>query len=243
MRGREAEVTHFLDGFPERYLKTRCAAAIQQQFEMTGRLGEEPFQIALHVGRGSGHAAVSEVTLVTRDRPRLFADMAAALAAWGMNVVTADAFSNAAGVVVDSFRFTDVFRTLELNDSESVRFVSSLRDIMAGRASAEAMLNSRRRGRRRSPRVNVTTQVEFDSRASSHSTVMQVIAQDVPGLLRTISRTLSAAGYNVEVALIDTEGETAIDVFYLTRGGERWLDDEEAKLREAMLEAIDANAR
>jgi len=243
-RGREAEVMRFLEGFPERYLKTRSAAAIQQQFAMTGQLDEEPFQIALNLSSGgSGGSAVSEVTLVTRDRPSLFADMAAALAAWGMNVVTADAFSNAAGVVVDSFRFTDAFRTLELNESESTRFITSLRDMMAGRASAETMLNSRRRGRRRSPRIVVTTQVEFDRTASSHSTVMQVIAQDIPGLLRTVSRTLSAAGCNVEVALVDTEGETAIDVFYLTRGGAQLDEREEAALREAMLEAIGANAR
>ena len=145
--------------------------------------------------------------------------------------------------MVDSFRFIDVFRTLELNESESTRFVGSLRDMVAGRISAEAMLNSRRRARRRSPRMSVTTQVEFDHGASTHSTVMQVIAQDVPGLLRTISRTLSASGCNVEVALIDTEGETAIDVFYLTRGGERLPLSEEASLRAAMLEAIDANVR
>ncbi len=241
MRGRESEVTRFLDGFPDRYLKTRSAAAIQQQFAMTEKLDSEPFQIALHVA--SGGSAVNEVTLVTRDRPRLFSDMAAGLAAWGMNVLTADAFSNAAGVVVDTFRFTDEFRTLELNESESERFVRSLRDMMAGRESPERMLNSRRRSRRRAPRVSVTTQVEFDRSASNHSTVMQVIAQDVSGLLRAISSTLSASGYNVEVALIDTEGEMAIDVFYLTHGGARLNPAEEASLRSAMLEAIGANAQ
>jgi [protein-PII] uridylyltransferase len=85
---------------------------------------------------------------VTQDRPRLFAGMAAALAGWGMNVVTADAFANASGVIVDSFRFTDTFRTLELNERERDRFISSVRDLIAGRSSVETLLSGRRRGRR-----------------------------------------------------------------------------------------------
>ncbi len=44
-----------------------------------------------------------ELTLVTLDRPFLFAKMAGALAAWGMNIVKAAAFSNRAGIVVDTF--------------------------------------------------------------------------------------------------------------------------------------------
>ena len=75
--------------------------------------------------------------------------MAAALAAWGMNVVTADAFANSAGVIVDTFRFTDTFRTLELNESERERFVSSVRDLVSGDASVEKLLSSRRRTRRK----------------------------------------------------------------------------------------------
>ena len=56
-----------------------------------------------------------ELILVTTDRPFLFATMAGVLAAWGMNIVKASAFSNQAGIVVDTFYFTDTFRTLELN--------------------------------------------------------------------------------------------------------------------------------
>jgi [protein-PII] uridylyltransferase len=233
-----AAVEEFLEGFPERYVSTRSAETMLQHFEMTKSFAQEPFQITFQHG-----SAVSEITLVTQDRPRLFAGMAAALAAWAMNVVTADAFANAAGVVVDSFRFTDTFKTLELNVSERERFVASVRDLVSGKGSVEKLLSGRKRARRRSPKVNVETKVEFDGAASSHSTLLQVIAQDVPGLLRAISATLSEAGYNVEVALVDTEGETAIDVFYLTSEGIRLGSLQERELREALFAAIEENAR
>jgi [protein-PII] uridylyltransferase len=240
--GRQAEVEQFLEGFPERYVNTRSAETMRQHFEMARHFAEEPFQIAFQQGALQTGATVSEITLVTQDRPRLFAGVAAALAAWGMNVVTADAFANEAGVVVDSFRFTDTFRTLELNESEHERFVTSLRELVAGRSSVEKLLSGRRRGRRKPPRVVVETKVEFDGTASSHSTLLQVIAQDIPGLLRAISATVSELGYNVEVALVDTEGETAIDVFYLTRDGRRLTEEQERGLREALLSAIEENA-
>jgi [protein-PII] uridylyltransferase len=241
--GRQAEVEQFLEGFPERYVSTRSAETMRQHFEMTQHFAEEPFQVAFQRGATQTGSTVSEITLVTQDRPRLFAGMAAALAAWGMNVVTADAFANEAGVVVDSFRFTDTFRTLELNESERERFVSSVRDLVAGRSSVEKLLRGRRRGKRKPPRVVVEPKIEFDETASSQSTLLQVIAQDIPGLLRAISATVSGLGYSVEVALVDTEGETAIDVFYLTSGGKRLTQKQEGDLREALLSAIEENSR
>lgn len=241
--GREPQMEQFLEGFPERYVSTRSAETMLQHFEMAQRFAQDPFQMIFHHGATQSGSVVNEITLVTPDRPRLFAAMTAALAAWGMNVVTADAFANQAGVVVDTFRFTDTFRTLELNESERDRFLASMRDLVAGRSSVEKMLSGRRRPRRRAPRVAVETRIEFDETASSHSTLLQVITQDVYGLLRAISATLSDLGYNVEVALVDTEGEMAIDVFYLTSEGKRLTEEQEAELRVALLSAIEKNSR
>ncbi len=236
--GQKAEVGEFLDGFPERYVQTRTPEQVRSQFKMARRFAEDPVQLEFRYS-----PTVSELTLVTRDRPQLFATMAGVLAAWGMNIVTADAFSNRQGMVVDSFRFTDTFRTLEMNASEHEAFVKSVHDVMTGEVSVEKLLSGRRRGRRKAPLVEVVTRVDFDDEASSHSTLVEVVAQDTTGLLRALSLTLAAKGFNIEVALVDTEGETAIDVFYLTRNGGKLDKSEQRVLRRALVEAIEENAR
>ncbi|HMF64723.1 MAG TPA: [protein-PII] uridylyltransferase [Edaphobacter sp.] len=236
--GQRAEVGAYLEGFPERYVRTRTPEQVRTHFQMAGRLAEDRVQLNFRYA-----PVVSELTVVTPDRALLFANMSGVLAAWGMNIVTADAFSNRRGVVVDSFRFTDTFRTLEMNASEHEAFVKSVHDVMTEAVSVEKLLSGRRRGRRKAPKVVVETRVEFDDEASSHSTLLEVVAQDVPGLLRALSLTLAGQGCNIEVALVDTEGEMAIDVFYLTRNGAKLEKHEEKVLRKALLQAMEENAR
>ena len=85
-----------------------------------------------------------DLTVITRDRTRLFADVAGVLAAWGMNIVRAGAFSNEAGVIVDSFHFTDVFRTIELNPSEKDRFLANIHDVVAQKVSVQQLLEAKK---------------------------------------------------------------------------------------------------
>jgi [protein-PII] uridylyltransferase len=236
MPGRRAEVESFVEGFPERYLRTRTPEQVRMHLEMAQKFSVDEVQIDFHYA-----PAASEVTLVTPDRALLFADMAGALAGWGMNIVTADAFSNKQGVVVDHFRFTDTFRTLEMNASEHATFVANLHDAMAGKMPVEKLLTGRRRGRKKVPKVVVETRVDFDDEASSHSTLLQVVAQDKPGLLRAVSLALAGHECNIEVALVDTEGETAIDVFYITRHGAKLDGDVCRHLKSSLVESIEAN--
>ncbi len=228
------EVGAFLEGFPERYVLTRTPEQVRSHFTMAAHLAEDAAQLEFRYG-----APLSELTLVTRDRPQLFATLAGALAAWGMNIVTADAFSNCQGVVVDTFRFTDSFRTLEMNASEHPAFLKSVHDAVTGAVAVEVMLSGRRRSRRKPPLVTVETRVEFDHNASSHSTLLEVVAQDRPGLLHALSLALAKQSCNIEVALVDTEGEMAIDVFYLTQTGQKLSAGQERQLRQALLQAME----
>ena len=67
---------------------------------------------------------------------------------------------------------------------------------------------------------------------------MQVIAQDRPRLLHRISSCLSRQDCNIEIALIDTEGQMAIDAFYLTSGGKKLTIELQKKVEKALLDEL-----
>ena len=229
---RAPELRSFLEGFPQRYLQTRMPEQIRDHFQMALQLTGSAAQLSLRPLR-----QLFELTVISKDRPLLFADMAGALSSWGMNIVKAEAFSNDAGVVVDTFQFADPFRTLELNPSEVDRFRTSILDVVSLRIPIEVLL--RRQSVRPPIMVKVATRLDFDDSASTHSTLLQVVAQDGPGLLRQIATTLAARECNLEVALIDTEGEIAIDVFYLTIRGAKLDAATQQELQAALLLAIE----
>jgi [protein-PII] uridylyltransferase len=229
-----AKFKDFVEGFPQRYLRVHSAEEIMQHMGMADGLGSDPLQVDLRRGRHW-----YELTLVTKDRPSLFATVTGVLAAWGMNIVKANAFSNEAGTVVDTLYFTDRFRTLELNLSEWERFKTSVAAVLMGEADLDRMLRERQRSEKHtSTKVKVETRIDFDDTASSTSTLLQVIAQDRPRLLHRISSCLSHQRCNIEIALIDTEGQMAIDAFYLTSEGKKLTAEHQKKVEKGLLQEL-----
>jgi len=224
----------FLEGFPQRYLLVHSAEEVMRHMQMADELADDPVQVELKRGRHW-----YDLTLVTTDRPFLFATLAGVLAAWGMNIVKANAFSNAAGTVVDTIHFTDRFRTLELNLSEWARFKNSVVSVLIGEADLDKMLRDRQRAEKGAiAKVKVETKIECDDTSSATTTLVQVITQDRPRLLHRIASCLSDQECNIEIALIDTEGQMAIDTFYLTSGGKKLKPEHCRAVEKALVEEL-----
>lgn len=229
-----SEFKVFLEGFPQRYLLVHTAEEVMRHMTLAEQLGRDPVQVELKRGRHW-----YELTLVTKDRQFLFATLAGVLAAWGMNIVKANAFSNGAGTVVDTLYFTDRFRTLELNLSEWARFRNSAISVLLGETDLQKMLRDRQRSEKGTiAKVKVETKIEFDDSSSEMSTLVQVIAQDRPRLLHRIASCLSDQQCNIEIALIDTEGQMAIDTFYLTSQGKKLAVEHQRRVEKALVEEL-----
>ena len=223
----------FLEGFPTRYLRTHSDAEIGEhvQLEMRAR----PTGFAVDIRR---REPVWQLTLVARDRPGLFAAVAGTLSSFGMNIVQAEAFANRRGLILDTFNFEDPMRTLDLNPTEVDRLLSSAEKVISGRTDVKVLLRNRPKPKPPSRKASVAGRVAFNSEASATATLVEIVAQDRPGLLYDLASTFSRFGANIEVVLIDTQAHKAIDVFYVTAEGKKLTAEKQAILETALRAAI-----
>jgi [protein-PII] uridylyltransferase len=230
-KGVPAEQAHFLEGLPIRYLRTHTTAEIDGHFALARQLETRPVAIEIHHERSIYH-----LTLLAKDRPTLFASVAGAIASFGLNIVKAEAFANAEGIVVDTFTFSDPHRTLDLNPSEMDRLRGVVRKVLEGKQEAEKLLRGRPKPllpskARLKPRVAVKNDI------SEAATLVEIVAEDRPGLLYDLARAICESGCNIEVVLIDTEAHKALDVFYVTYKGRKLEAPVEEQLKAGLLAA------
>jgi [protein-PII] uridylyltransferase len=230
--GIPADRAAYLEGLPTRYLRTHSREEIDGHFELAKQLATRPVAVEIDQRRG-----VYTLTLLTRDRPALFASVAGAISSFGLDILKAEAFSNAAGVVVDTFTFSDPHRTLELNPPEVDRLRGVVRRVVEGKQDANKLLRGRPKPILPSRKAQLKPRIALHNDASEAATLVEIVAEDRPGLLYDLAHAISDAGCNIEVVMIDTEAHKALDVFYVTSGGAKLDDSLQARLKENLTAA------
>ena len=223
--------SEFLVGFPVRYLRTHSSAEIRAHIDLYEV--SRPTGVAVRLDRLEG---AWRLTVVAPDRAGLFASFAGAISSFGLDILKAEAFSNSAAIILDTFLFADPKHALERNPSEIDRLRDLVRRVALGKTDAQRLLRNRVQARETNRRA-APPQVLFDSDASPNATLVEVNADDRTGLLYSLANVFSSNGCNIGVVLIDTKGHRAFDVFYVSYDGSKLTSEMQANLKEKLIAA------
>ncbi|MDW7712042.1 MAG: [protein-PII] uridylyltransferase [Deferrisomatales bacterium] len=232
------DVEAFLAGVDHpQYLLSHPLEALLGHLALFVRRGEDPV-LAVRAVPAQGY---TEVLLLTRDRPGLFACIAGLLAAHRINVLSAVLNTRRDGWALDALHLSSPLGGV-LEDPRCARWQEDLRAVLRGEASFEGAVGGKLQrppGLPR-PRPRLPPRVALDNAASRRFTVVDLKAADRLGLLYDVSRTFASQGLTIRLAKIATNIEQVSDSFYVERvEGGKLLDPEAARtLEHALLAAL-----
>ena len=222
----EGEIARFVEGLPQRYLQLFRREAVYRHVRLARDIRPDEVHVSLEPSDSAWTLAV-----VTLDKPHLFSNICGVLSSFGMNILRGNALTNPNGLVLDVFQFTDDERFLALNPDAHAQVLGVLQEVVSGRSEVAPLL----RGREQSVlqwrgTARVAPIVHADNEASGRFTILDIVAGNALGLLHRISRVISQHGCDVDLVLMSTEGERAIDVFHITKAGAKLTEAEQRGL-------------
>jgi [protein-PII] uridylyltransferase len=160
--------------------------------------------------------AVTEITVLAPDHPRLLSIIAGACAAAGGNIVDAQIFTTSDGRALDTILISREFDLDEDERRRAERVGRLIEDVLSGKSWLPEMIEKRTKPRRGAKAFRIPPRAEIRNTLSNRFSVIEVEGLDRPGLLSEITGTLSDLSLDIASAHITTFGEKVIDTFYVT---------------------------
>lgn len=160
--------------------------------------------------------AVTEITVLTPDHPRLLSVVAGACAAAGANIVDAQIFTTTDGRALDTILISREFERDEDELRRAQRVGKLIEDVLSGRMRLPDMIEKRTKPKRGQKVFRLEPRAEVRNALSNRFSVIEVEGLDRPGLLSEITGAISDLSLDIASAHITTFGEKVIDTFYVT---------------------------
>ena len=191
---------------------------------------------------------VIHVTGAVPDRHGLLADVAATLSGHGFDIIDCrswitDASAGLEPTVLYSFRLSSIYPARIRDDDLWQRLRKDLLGVARGTLDPQALLTKRRSALVPRPADSGFDDpaVKVEQRTSEHHTIVDIHTKDEVGLLSKLTRAISAFGADIGYTCINTMGDVAVDVFYVSRGGCKLTDADADALRRHLVSTLHLN--
>jgi [protein-PII] uridylyltransferase len=211
-----ADVQGFIDRhYPDYWLRTETRKAVEhatmvRNAELSGQ------KFASHFSTDA-FTAITELSVLAPNHPRLLAQFAGACAAAGANISGAHISTTRDGFALDTFLLAREFERDEDELRRARRIGETIKKLLVGEVRLSNVMTKRHS--RRSSRIGAFTvppEALVDNTLSNQFTVVEVSGLDRPGLLYELTNALSDLNLDITSAHITTFGEKVVDVFYVT---------------------------
>lgn len=211
-----------------RRAETITAEAIELQLDLVKQLESDSFACRWR----DREDFATELVICARDRHGLFADVTGALAAAGIEILSADVETREDGIALDSFilRQATTHRSVDRHRWNTIE--RALRGAINNEHDVASLVDRwRTRHAPRRPRADFKTNrvgrldIACDNDVAEATTIVEVRAPDEHGLAYKIASVLTQFGLDIVCARVATERSDALDVFYVTRADGSKLDE------------------
>jgi [protein-PII] uridylyltransferase len=159
--------------------------------------------------------AITEITVLAQDHPRLLSVIAGACSAAGANIADAKIHTTSDGRALDSIFINREYPNEEDELRRAARVGTMIEQVLSGKTALPEIIEKRTRKSRASKAFKVKPSVTIGNDISEKFTVVEIEGLDRPGLLSDLTRVLADLNLNIGSAHIATFGEKVIDAFYV----------------------------
>lgn len=210
----EGELVRAIDLHYDNYLLTVPYDAQKRHLAFIRDADREKLSFATTVASRE-FEAITEITLLAPDHPRLLSTITGCCAAAGANIVDAKIFTMRDGRALDSIFITRLYDDVEDEHRRAKNIGDTIKKVLSGETRLANLLEARAKPPRRSQAFKLTPQVRVDNSLSDEFTVVEIECLDRPGLLSDITDALADMQLDTASAHIATFGEKMIDTFYV----------------------------
>jgi [protein-PII] uridylyltransferase len=160
--------------------------------------------------------AVTEITLLAPDHPRLLSTITGCCTAAEANIVDAQVFTTKDGRALDSIFINRAFENEADELRRAERIGETIEDVLSGKLRLKDLFANQPKPSGRKKAFKVEPSVTINNTASDKFTVLEIEGLDRPGVLSKIADAMADLSLDIASAHIATFGEKFIDTFYVT---------------------------